>query len=1235
MIDRRYGTIRSKRLSDNLLTSPFQIDQRSFWEVLGYMSSYLEKINYYNIENEIEGNWKKLLEVDTLIYMVSIINEPTTDLSEMIQTYSTTKNDPQHDAKIILALLDWYEKVKKWNETLSNYGEKKLALKINNILADVLTYQKKDLTAHQKKLKSLIDENQSKENIEETVQLLTKAPPASRDEDEVNLDRIMHRFHEVIMHIQGFTKDYLKANILTTNDHTPNNALYLAFSILYKTLQDNINTLSRRHLDFYYKDILQEENRLGSPSKAIVSFDLLPVVTRSLIEKGTPLSAGKLFGSRTDIIFETVKPIVAYQLKLVEMETLMFNSSPYIKVGTNRPIISSVSRNELIVNGKDASSRDDWFVFGANKGSMQNTQIDEKKAAKLGFIIGSPALVLSEGYREIDLVFNLDDTSDSENESKDTSRSTFWKLLNEIKVNNKLPLDVVFSKVFDESLKISYTSTKGWTKFDGYTVDYNEAEDWFSIKLILQTIDPPVEIGKDIPEKLSWPSIRVELNEFAPVYLYSFLRGVKVDTIDINVKVNRIKDFVLYNNVGKMALGKPFDLFGPFANKGSYVMIGKSELFKKRITGLTLDMEWETVPQEFGGFDTYYEAYSNEITNDSFKVQFSVLNNSFWLPTNADQAEVHTLFNTTECLTPEGYQSEQLNTHSTIDLSKIAEMDLSPDFNLKDPLTHTVNTLNGFFKLTLVSPPGGFGTEVYEKEFIEVATFNAKNKQQLPVPNKPFIPKVSEMSMSYEASDTLYFKSDFSKEVAGGRNLGELFHITPYIIDDVIVDQTVRKDTLLPNFEKEGYLFLGIKGATSGTTIAIYFSFLRSSTSVNIVKSGLTWEYFQLPDWVDFKKGNIIRDDTNGFAQSGIVELVLPKVEGAERGYDENIIWIRVATQDDVEDFPKIKGVYLNAVEAICTSTDPHTIGVKVPAGSITKMDGKFPDIKSVVQPAESFDGVTSEFGDDLYTRVSERLRHKDRTIGIWDYEHLILEHFREVRVVKCTNLNEKLEQVAGKVKVVVLSARWSNSERHYFNKNMLNKMKNLLQKHSSPFIEIEVINPISEYLLVNAIVDFETDYTGGFYLNLLNEDISNFLSSISNIDDGVGGIGGRVVPTMVMNFAENLHYIKKVETLSIEHIVRRGPNDFTLDIHEGGEEIIASTPWSILAPVKQHYIQTSMTDQLYSKDVGVGLMEIGLDLILGNEENSDKKKKGRKKLVDSDTAKLPNDAIFVFKNKS
>ncbi|WP_340065863.1 baseplate J/gp47 family protein [Ascidiimonas aurantiaca] len=1236
MTHRRNGTIRDNRFNKDLTDSSFRIDQRTFWDVMGYVASYLEYINYYNLENEKEGNWRVFVENDPLIFMCIIINEPLNELDKLIRNHRSTEVSRSENLNTVKVLIAWYRKINFWYQKLYDLNEKKLAYKIKNILSDVLMYVKRDLDQYETQLSAIKDVVKKEPEAEDPVTVggFMPPPPNFATGKPIDISKAIHTFHRIIVHIQQFTKVYLEKNFFGRDKHLPNNALYIAFALLFKKVQADINTLSGRHLDFYYKDILQQTINNGTPTQTIVSFDLLPTIPYALIEKGTRLSAGKLFGSKTDILFETKSPLVANQIKITELQTLAFNSNPYIKVGTEFPLISSVTKKDLVTNGLDSSDRSNWYLFGSNYKYLKNARVNEGEAASLGFIIGSPVLILSEGYRQIDIVFSLE---------QESSQNTLWKLLKEIKENRKVGMDIAFASVFNNAFNIAYSSEKGWALFENYEILYDETLNTLTLQVILDSGAPALVYSEKAAGALQWPSIKVSLNDYAPVFVYSFLKGVIIDTIHIRVSVERMKDVSLYNQIGKMPLGKVFELFGPLPEVGSYVMIGKSELFQKQINTMTIGFNWDSLPADYGGFTTYYDGYPGNITNSSFKVHLSVLSNGYWLPLNHDPSLEAPLFQTHKALTPEGYESEQLNNTSNLNLDSFGKLVSEQDFRLKEPLVYTVNSRSGFFKLTLTAPEDGFGNNQYQKEFTEIATFNAKNKTQIPYPNKPFVPKVSGISLNYEASDTLIFNEELSKNTVSGENTGTFSHITPFGPEPVITDQIVYKNTLLPDFEAEGYLFLGLSGVTASTTISVYFE-LSSATVFNALrKDKLSWEYYRLNQWVPFEDGNIIFDDTNGFIKSGIIELTLPYTKQMFDEQEDNTYWIRISAFKNASYYPVIRGIYMNAVSTVCISDNPEITGRDIPAGSIVKLEGKHPDIKSVKQPTISFGGRKVETETQFYNRVSERLRHKDRAISIWDYERLILENFDSVRVVKCTNLNKDFRSVPGEVKVIVLSNQWSHTAPFFYNSDVLERMKAFLMNLTGPFVNIQVVNPVVEYLLVKCIITLEPKDQGGFYMNLLNTDISNFLSPISKLENGVGGIGGTVVPTMLVSYMENLSYIKNVKKLVIEHIVQKGTNNYLLGVYRDSEEIKTTTPWSILAPVNQHQILSFNASNSEESDLraGIGNMEIGLDLILEDKapehtardttpeipEDSeiDKKKRDKK----------PYNAIFVFKAKS
>jgi len=171
----------------------------------------------------------------------------------------------------------------------------------------------------------------------------------------------------------------------------------------------------------------------------------------------------------------------------------------------------------------------------------------------------------------------------------------------------------------------------------------------------------------------------------------------------------------------------------------------------------------------------------------------------------------------------------------------------------------------------------------------------------------------------------------------------------------------------------------------------------------------------------------------------------------------------------------------------------------------------------------------------------------------------------------------------------------------------VLKRMKDFLNKISSSFIDIEVINPSVERLIVNCNVLFNRIDPGRNYRQKLSEEITKFLSPIDTMTTNKGGIGGSIMPSTISNYIENLPYVKRLEKFNVEHIIRKGTNTYTLDTHDREKIITAQTPWSVLAPLKgRHRIMIredrSAIEEVNDLNVGVGLMGVGVDFIIGEE---------------------------------
>ncbi len=1252
MTDRK-GTIRKgtgidkgSRFDNKLLNGDFNIDQRSMSDLLAYIIEYSNKINFFNTENEAEGNWSELLQNDPTFCMVEIVSERLQILDELIQD---RKRGEDEFLKTILILFRWAKKIEHWYHVLNDSGNEKIANEIVNMLKDGLgdhfnfieqiinqwtaVLEKTDSN----RLMSLIASYQSLSEQEQQKQLhhfvkYFKGQRATFAEKEGEFQNRLYKSlalsRSAIERFQNFVQEQLENHLLSNNTHEPHTALYITFAVLFQKAQTSINQLSRRHLDYFYRDVLKQKEFNGAASEVVLAFDLVKGVGHSTMPKGTDLTAGLLFGSATDVGFKTKKTLDLYEVQLEELHTLLFHSNQYIDYGTKKPLVSQVLKSNLVLEGKEVTKKEKWFVFGANKHTDQRTIVDQEKTGSIGFIVGSPVLFLKEGQRNIQIDIQFEPNAFG---------AQFDTLVKQIMKAKEITLEQVVFDLFSEGFCVFYTSKKGWNELKKYEVQVDTQTCTLSIQINLKSKDPLLVLGQEEQGRLKWPSIKVMLDEFAPYYLYSLFQKSTLKSINIKVEVQRLRNLSLYNNIGKMPADKPFDLFGPLAEEGAFLMFGNNELFQKKLNQLEVEIEWDNLPQVDGGFDAYYQGYTNPIHNQDPKVRFSVLSNSYWLPTNDQEEQEAQLFGLSSTLNEAGFAVQRLHNVSKISVEDLDHFTYTSEQTLKEPLVYDISTQTGFFRFKLVAPNQGFGLKSYQETAQQVAFFNAHNKTNIPTPNPPYVPRVRQISVNYSAVDELYFQTSTSKSNRPAATCGELMQVTPFGIEPVLQNGKVEKQSLFCAYDFEGYLLMGLTGLKDQTTIAVYFDFLNSSTTNKINKIKVKWEYYNGFKWTEIEPENVLIDETNSFNRSGIVEIILPKVASQEIRKGKSIYWLRVSTPKYAAHYPKIRGIYFNAVRAYCTTTNKGVIGKEIPENSISKISGNLLDIKKVHQPTVSIGGVQPENGEDFYMRVSERLRHKGRAVSALDYERLLMEHFDEVSMAKCTNLDKNFKPRPGKLKVVVLSSKWTIEERYYFSNEQLDRMTKLLQGLSSPLIEIEVINPEVEYLLVNCQVNFRSEFNGGYYIEQLNKEIAQYISPMTHLDIGAGGIGGRIVPNMIVSFVEELEYIDSVEELNVEHIIRDATqegNEYTLCVYQYGQELKAFKPWSVLVSVKKHNIlvknQPGHIEDLI--EVGIGNLEIGLDFII------DKKAKEEEQIMNQkfQTEEASKDtAFFIIKHNS
>ena len=193
----------------------------------------------------------------------------------------------------------------------------------------------------------------------------------------------------------------------------PHLALFFGFLYLFRIAQDDMNTITKRHLDFYYHDGLQLKENPAVPDQVAVIFNLAKNVDYTLISKGTRLKAGK-DDTGVERIYEVQKDIVINKAKITDIKSVFINIHDRLKddvpglENDNRIYVSPVANSEDGEGGKIQNEEKSWRTFGEPlfTGSGGNYTADRKQP-EIGFAFASPVLFMAEGTRTVTLEINL------------------------------------------------------------------------------------------------------------------------------------------------------------------------------------------------------------------------------------------------------------------------------------------------------------------------------------------------------------------------------------------------------------------------------------------------------------------------------------------------------------------------------------------------------------------------------------------------------------------------------------------------------------------------------------------------------------------------------------------------------------------------------------------------------------------------------------------------------------
>jgi hypothetical protein len=953
--------------------------------------------------------------------------------------------------------------------------------------------------------------------------------------------------------------------------------LQLFLKIYTSTIQNDLNKIPRRHLEYFYKNILHFLPEAAKPDKVFLYFELAKGAGQIQLREGTSLT-GTDPNSGQNVVYNTESEavlnqavVVAYQSLFIDKEAALIFSAP-------------------VANSKDGAGQplppDNpfWPVFGEpqqEKSLADRTMQD----ARIGFAFSSPLLLLLEGNRTIEVELTLD-------QDAFLTRGGLRAWCSGAKGWTG-PYTPVISTNATDSKKISFTVVLTATAppVVPFPVESNITE--------FDTTDPLLFFEID-------PSVRRD--PYDMVFRYNE-NNVVVQKYNITVTVEGLKSTCLVDNGTTVVVpNKPFPLFGPLPSRGSVFKIMSDEVAVKQPEELSVLFDWLDLPFYFS---LYYNGYtdaehSSSITDTNYKVDITAKLNGKWKLMKENLLFVRT--NNDRVFGPVTINEQKL----------IADV---PDFVPSYPNEIWEAALN-----VTGGPLSAFGHREYPKALADQAIKLAIKDPDAVIPNPPYTPTIKDFKLNYKAGAE-----------SGAINSLGFYQVLPFGAKKI----AGANFAVFPDFGAAGYFQLGLREVIPGQLISLLLVFAEGDMqddADNPEDFQLQWQYLANNEWKNLTAEQVVGDTTFNWQQSGIISLQIPfDITSTNTIEPAGLFWIRAALLSNNNGKRKISVVHTQAVSATFVPLLPNQADWNgaIPADTIQKLAESNPSIKKLHQPLPSFGGYPAETGDAFFTRVSERLRHKNRAVQYWDYERLILNEFPEIFKVKCLfHTDNARDNAPGHVAIICIPyvKHGSLAERLEPRANRLlkQKVRAYINALSSSWVDIYIADPVYEQILLEFKVRFFPRFDPALYLTRLKDDVYKFLAPWAFEEGQDIVFENRIHRSAIIYFIERLPYVNFITDLKMYHAYE-GPSLFGINCMEIGADFIiweppnpalgemilesdfivgfetdvaiATTNRSILVSAPSHRIEVLNTDNAScsgSSIKGIGAMAVERDFIVG-----------------------------------
>lgn len=943
-------------------------------------------------------------------------------------------------------------------------------------------------------------------------------------------------------------------------------ALWDAFLHLFQFAQQTGNTISKRHLDFYYNQVLHLKKNDPQPDQAFVLFELKKNIANHLVKDGMYVLGGK-DNTKKERRYKLLHDIVVNSSSIASLRNLFIN-----------PVNKNLIHHAPIANSADglgavfSPGEERWSTFGNKRLPL----------ASIGFCFASEILKMKEGDRTIDL---------------------------EITVDKEIPLTKTHA--IKNAFVAFVSGENGWIGPKSVTTTLTSLGNTttrINFKITISSQEPAI-INYNQPTheenfKTTHPIVKLLLNNEQTDFGYNDLTNIQIEDALVEVDVKGVKDLRLENDFGLLDPKKPFMPFGNTPEANTNFMVLNDEVFSKRLKEFTLDVEWKNIPADNLGL--YFNAYGSGNKNQDFTATAAFKDGYNW----EEKSKIVQLFNTSNAQSNTQWHFQNPGFPQKLPLLILPQVSLvsyvyagkSPAYQniysatLTTPYIATSIILEQFSgKFNIMAQPykeirkgqfqlrlrRGFLFKEYRRLYAQKVL--GRRRSSTPLPSEPFSPEIQALTLNYKATTAKTSFSgqrfdafideevEFFHQGAFGQKREHSYLKTqhPFVLN--------HKVSLLPEYTSEGSFFVGLSGLAPEEGACLLFKVAEGSANPEKPKAEVTWSVLCDNYWKPLSPDEVILDTTQGFLTSGVIKFIIPREATTSNTLmDEGLIWLRATVQKDSDAVCQLINVHANAaiVQFENNNNDPYHLSAPLASQTINKLEMEAGGIKSVKQPYASFNGRMQEDDESYYIRCAERLRHKGRCVTLWDYERLILQHFPSIHTVKCINhaSPSSFHQPGHDLILVVPDLTNQNAINRFqpkVDKTTLENIKSFIDERSSPWLIHHVSNPFYEPVQVSARVKLKQGYEFRYYGGIINERLQQFLSPWLDGRKNTISFQGKVSQAAIVKLLEEMPFIDFVSEVGLSHY----PVGKSVPVTQN-TAVEASSPAAVLVSHHDHTIR-------------------------------------------------------------